>query len=60
MFIFSFKGYNKVVNQNKNDTDIGLAILKIDDESEKYDAIKFSNIDFKYGDKVYAAKTRKY
>lgn len=38
----------------KFDTDMDLAILKIDDDSKKYDAIEFSNTDCEYGEKVYA------
>lgn len=38
----------------KYDTEIDLAILKIDDDSVKYDAIGLSNKSYSYGDKVYA------
>lgn len=38
----------------KYDTEIDLAILKIDDVSVKYDSIKFSNKTYSTGDKVYA------
>lgn len=38
----------------KYNTEVDLAILKINDESTTYEAIKFSNKIYTYGDKVYA------
>lgn len=38
----------------KYDVEIDLAILKINDESVKYDSVEFSNKNYSYGDKVYA------
>lgn len=38
----------------KYDTDLDLAVLKIDDESIRYDAIEFGKHNYSYGDKVYA------
>lgn len=39
----------------KYDTEVDLAVLKIDDESIKYNTIEFSNKNYSYGDKVYAS-----
>ncbi|MGM9971436.1 MAG: S1C family serine protease [Anaeroplasmataceae bacterium] len=38
----------------KYNSEIDLAILKINDESIKYDAVEFANDNYSYGDKVYA------
>ncbi len=51
---FATKEEYQSVTLIKYDTEVDLAILKLDDESIKYDAIKFAKENFSYGDKVYA------
>lgn len=51
---FSTKEEYQSVTLIKYDTELDLAILKLDDESIKYDAIEFAKENYSYGDKVYA------
>lgn len=51
---FATKEYYQSATLVKYDSEIDLAILKIDDENIKYHSIEFAKDNYSYGDKVYA------